>query len=297
MIKLKHSFYNKKTAIYSVSNYFGLTAILTLIPLIAFSQKFDSSFIQNTRDVEEVLVFETEGQKSWLDKTQNDTLHWQKEGFVIDEMPRMPGCENIKGGSKEKKMCAEQKMLEYIYANLVYPVEALEDRTEGRAIITFYVNPDGKLSNAKVKKDLGSYTGGAALDVIDKMSIEKTWKPGKSKGVAVPTFYTLPILFRLGPKNTIQHPKMYSKYYNTNDDWELVYDSEGASVLNEETQVRLLISDNGKALNARIFDPLTPVATERANEIILDLLNHSTWRPGSTYNFENTMEYVFTLKM
>lgn len=272
--------------------------IIALFPSHAFGQKFDASFIQYSRDIEEILVLETEAQKSWINKNAQDTIHWKREGIVINEMPRFSGCEDIAGDPTDKRKCSDQKMLEYMYSNLVYPVEALEDRIEGSVIIQFYVNPDGKISNAFVKKGMGAYTAGAALDLVEKMNEERTWIPGRSKdGVATPTLYTLPIRFKLGPDNRIQHPKMYSKYYDTNNEWNLIYDSEDDNILNEEAEVRMLISNSGKVLNARIYDPLSPVARERINEIILDLLNNSTWHPGSIYDFENTMEYVFTVKM
>ena len=278
-------------------NHFATTIVLSMLPFILLGQKFDDSIIQYTRNVEDILVLETEGQLSWINESNSDTLHWSKDDLEIEEAPRMPGCENMKGNSSEKNKCATQKLLQYLYSNLIYPVEALEDRIEGRVIVSFFVNPDGKLSNAQIKEDLGGYTGGAALDLVNKMSNENTWTPGKSKGLAVPTLYTLPIVFKLGPENTVQHPKMYSKYYDTNNEWELVYDIEDEPILNEEAEIRILISDNGKVLNVRVFDRLSPAAQERANEIILDLLDNSIWRPGSTYRFENTMEYVFTLKM
>lgn len=278
-------------------NYFVVTLIFTLLSFNTFCQNFDESFIQYSRNIENILVLETEGQLSWIDESSNDTIHWKKENRTIDEMPRLQGCENIVGGPAEKKKCGEQKMLEYIYSNLVYPVEALEDRIEGRVIVSFHVNPDGKMSNAIAKNDMGAYTAGAALDVINKMNTNRSWIPGKSNGLATPTLYTIPILFRLGPENRLQHPKMYSKYYGTNNDWELVYDTEGEPTLNEEAEVRMLISKNGKVLNTRIYNPLSATAQERANEIVLDLLDNSTWRPGSTHRFEDTMEYVFTLKM
>lgn len=278
-------------------NYFVATLISALLPFHTFCQNFDEPFIQYSRNIEHTLVLETEGQLSWIDESSNDTIHWKKENRTIDEMPRLQGCENIIGSPAEKKKCGEQKMLEYIYSNLVYPVEALEDRIEGRVIVSFYVNPDGKMSNAIAKNDMGAYTAGAALDVINKMNTNRSWIPVKSKGIATPTLYTLPILFRLGPENRLQHPKIYSKYYGTNNDWELVYDTEGEPTLNEEAEVRMLISKNGKVLNTRIYSLLSATAQERANEIVLDLLDNSTWRPGSTHRFEDTMEYVFILKM
>lgn len=271
--------------------------ILLILPSLGYSQYFDDSFIQYSRTIEDQKVLETESKLSWITSNNQDTIEWNKNDITVDEMPRFPGCEEIDDNSVERKKCADNKLLQYIYGNLVYPVEALEERVEGRVIASFYVNPDGSLSNATIKKDNGSYTAGAALDVLDKMNKELRWIPGKTKDETIPVLFTIPIVFKLGPENRIQHPKMYSKYYKTNDDWELIYDPEGEAILNEEAEVRILISENGKVLNTRIYSSLSEKAKTKINEIILDLLENSSWRPGSTYKFENTMEYVFHVKL
>jgi len=280
-----------------INTLLRITLICLLLPAIGHGQKFDNSFIQYHRSVEDIRVHETESMRSWIGQNANDTLFWNRENLKVDEMPRFIGCENIKENALERKRCADNKMLQFIYNNLVYPVEALEDRIEGRVIISFYVNPDGLISNAMIKKDLGAYTGGAALDVIEKMNEERVWIPGKSNGVLLPVLFTLPVTFKLWPENNIEHPKMYSKYYETSDDWILIYDPEGAKTFDEEAEVRMLISENGEVLNTRIYSPLSKGALQKTDEIILDLLNHSTWKPGSTHQFENKMEYVFTIKL
>jgi len=43
---------------------------------------------------------------------------------VVEVMPRFPGCESELAENKEKENCAKTKMLQYVYANLVYPEEA-----------------------------------------------------------------------------------------------------------------------------------------------------------------------------
>lgn len=277
-------------------HYFIIAAIV-FFPSLSFTQNFEESFIQYYRSVEVNKISVTESQLSWVNPINGDTIYWDKDNLVIDEMPRFQGCEEIKDDAIERKKCADTKLLEYIYGNLVYPIEALEERIEGTAIVNFYVNPDGTLSNAFVRKDEGAYTAGAALDLLEKMNDEITWISGKSKGKKAPVLFSLPIRFKLGPENRIQHPKMYSKYYETNNDWELIYDPEGEASLNEKAEVRMLIGDDGKVLNTRIYSPLSKAAHSKIHEIIMDLLNHSKWKPGSTYSFENTMEYVFTIKL
>lgn len=280
-----------------LQSFLKFVVITLLTPYLGYSQKYDDSFIQYQRNVEVDRISVTESQLSWVNPSSKDTMYWKKENLVIDEMPRFRGCEEITDDPTERKRCADTKLLEYVYGNLTYPIEALEERIEGSVLVNFYINPDGTMSNAFLSKKEDAYIGGAALDLLEKMSGEITWIPGKSNGHVAPVLFRLPIKFKLGPQNRIQHPKMYSKYYETNNDWELVYDPEGEATLNEKAEVRMLISDNGKVLNTRIYSPLSEAARDKIHEIIMDLLNNSRWKPGSTYNYENTMEYVFTVKL
>ncbi|NJN74913.1 MAG: hypothetical protein HC799_20120 [Limnothrix sp. RL_2_0] len=41
---------------------------------------------------------------------------------VVEEMPRFPGCDS--GTAAEKKACADEKLLQYLYKNLKYPAIA-----------------------------------------------------------------------------------------------------------------------------------------------------------------------------
>ncbi|MFK7796249.1 MAG: hypothetical protein AB8E82_02270 [Aureispira sp.] len=52
---------------------------------------------------------------------QQDTPPPSKEEYLIhvtEIMPRFPGCEAIEGTDRDKKQCADQKLLHYVYSNL-----------------------------------------------------------------------------------------------------------------------------------------------------------------------------------
>ena len=122
---------------------------------------------------------------------------------VVEQMPRFPGCENIHGDRNEKKKCGEEKMLQYIYANLEYPQSARDQKVEGRAILQFVVQKDGTLTSINVVRDPGAGTGTAAQNVMKKMNSDSIiWTPGMQRGKPVNVLYTLPILFRLENQNT-----------------------------------------------------------------------------------------------
>lgn len=117
---------------------------------------------------------------------------------TAEEMPRFPGCEEI-GDPKEKADCSKQKMMEFIYDNLVYPEEAKAAGVEGMTVVQFVVAEDGKISDTKVVRDIGYGCGAEAVKVVQKMkSLDARWVPSQSsRGRAIKVLYTLPVRFEL----------------------------------------------------------------------------------------------------
>lgn len=115
----------------------------------------------------------------------------------VDEMPRFPGCEN-EISLIEKDNCSQQKLMQYIFSNLKYPKMAVENGTEGIAVIKFLVTKKGQISNVEILKDPGNYCGKAAKQVVENMNnMNEKWIPGKIKGKKVNVTFTLPVKFKL----------------------------------------------------------------------------------------------------
>jgi protein TonB len=112
---------------------------------------------------------------------------------VVEDMPRFPGCED-NSNKEERKKCAEQKMLEYIYKNIKYPAIARENGVEGTVVITFVVETDGTITAAQIARDIGAQCGQEALRVVEDMP---KWIPGKQRGRAVRVQFNLPVKFKL----------------------------------------------------------------------------------------------------
>ncbi len=116
---------------------------------------------------------------------------------VVEDMPRFPGCEDL-GTKQEKMQCAQKKMLEYVYKNIKYPAIARENGIQGRAVIQFVVEKDGKITDAKILRDPGAGTGAEALRVVEAMNdLPERWTPGKQRGKPVRVQFTLPVSFKL----------------------------------------------------------------------------------------------------
>jgi TonB family protein len=99
-----------------------------------------------------------------------------KEAFaVVEEMP------GLIGG------------LEAIQQDLRYPKLAKLAGIEGRVFIQFVVGTDGKVSDAKVVRGVGSGLDEEALRVVQAA----TFTPGRQGGETVPVKMSLPVTFRL----------------------------------------------------------------------------------------------------
>lgn len=99
---------------------------------------------------------------------------------VVEQMPQFPG--------------GFQKMHEFIKENMQYPKELEETCVQGRVIVAFVVERNGKLSNIKVVKSLEPALDKEALRIVKLMP---RWIPGRQNGITVRVKYIIPITFRL----------------------------------------------------------------------------------------------------
>jgi len=99
---------------------------------------------------------------------------------VVEQMPSFPG--------------GQQKLMEYLSENIQYPEECKASDIQGRVIVTFVVEKDGSIGDAKVAKSVNPLLDEEAVRVVSAMP---KWFPGKQMGVAVRVRYTVPVTFRL----------------------------------------------------------------------------------------------------
>lgn len=133
------------------------------------------------------------GQDTALNTSSDTTIY-----AVVEEMPRFPGCEHLDTTITIKNQCAQQSLLGFIYQNIRYPLEAQQNDIEGTVVVTFVVEKDGKVSSAKVARDIGGGCGEEVLRIINGMNeVNLVWTPGKQKGEPVRTKFNLPVKFKL----------------------------------------------------------------------------------------------------
>lgn len=110
-------------------------------------------------------------------------------------------------------------LMKFLSTNIKYPAEAERCGVEGRVMVTFYVEPDGKVSDVKVAKtDLKNRLSDKKFDKysdIDKFALREKcegqlkeealrvvsmmadWKPALRRGKPARVKYSLPVTFRL----------------------------------------------------------------------------------------------------
>ncbi|MBK7183814.1 MAG: energy transducer TonB [Bacteroidetes bacterium] len=100
----------------------------------------------------------------------------------MDELPQFPG--------------GNQALLTFLSSNIIYPDSAKNNGITGKVYISFVINPDGKLSDAKILRG-ARYCSECDLEALRVILLMPDWIPAKQKGKAVKVKYMLPIKFNL----------------------------------------------------------------------------------------------------
>jgi TonB family protein len=100
--------------------------------------------------------------------------------FAMQKQPSFPG--------------GDTALVNFIRSNMQYPAPAKKDKIQGKVVLTFTINIDGKISDIIVLKDIGGECGKEAARIV---SLMPAWIPGSSNGKPVKVRYTLPVKFEL----------------------------------------------------------------------------------------------------
>jgi len=110
------------------------------------------------------------------------------EPFIsVEQMPMLGDCKD--------ETCTQTEIMKFIARNFKYPEIAKANGVEGRVILEFVVEKNGKVGRVKILKGLDKHIDKAAINVVEKLP---EFTPGKQIGKAVPVKYTVPIKCSLG---------------------------------------------------------------------------------------------------
>lgn len=106
----------------------------------------------------------------------------EAEIFVlVEDMPRFQGGDI-------------NKFQEHLAKNLRYPESAAEKGIQGKVFVSFIIEADGSVTNAKVVKGIDPLLDEEALRVV---KTSPKWEPGKQRGKPVRVHFTFPVSFVL----------------------------------------------------------------------------------------------------
>lgn len=86
---------------------------------------------------------------------------------------------------------------EWVYQYVKYPESAIRDGIQGRVMVDFIIDKDGKVTDVRVIKGVSEEIDAEAVKVI---SASPKWKPGRVDGYKVRTSMSVPVEFRLEKK-------------------------------------------------------------------------------------------------
>ena len=99
---------------------------------------------------------------------------------VVEEMPAFSG--------------GMEALMKFLQNNVKYPKESQEKGEQGRVLVEFVVEKDGRVTSPKVVKSVSPQLDAEALRVVKMMP---QWEPGKQNGKEVRVKYAIPVVFRL----------------------------------------------------------------------------------------------------
>jgi len=116
-----------------------------------------------------------------MDTLKTDTIKKNKTMFTaIDSMPEYPGGYVAFG--------------RYVSRNLKYPPVAQLIGIDGKLVMTFIVEKDGKITSAMPVNCIGA---GCEAEATRLLESSIAWKPGVQKGKRVRVQYSVPIIFMI----------------------------------------------------------------------------------------------------
>jgi protein TonB len=175
-----------------------------LIPEIVVQPevKPPAALTQAVRNLQPVVVTDTTATMTYIptndelnatvtNRNVNDTVVYNepvdvivpveiKPYILVEEMPEFPG--------------GIPALLKYVGENLIYPVEAQELNMQGKVTLRFVVNRDGSVDRVEVLKGVDPLLDNEAIRVVKTLP---KFKPGKQQGVAVPVWFSLPVVFQI----------------------------------------------------------------------------------------------------
>ena len=132
-----------------------------------------------------------------------DKFEAVKEQVIVKEPEPEPVVVKEKPKEDEIFVAVEQQaefpggqaaLMKWLSNNIRYPEAAAQNDIQGRVVVKFVVEKDGSIGKAEIVRCVDKDLDREALRVVQKMP---KWQPGKNNGVAVRSYFNLPVTFKL----------------------------------------------------------------------------------------------------
>ena len=145
----------------------------------AFGQK------DNEKGTEDRNITKTLKDEVVVEKKEEKPKEVKEEIFrSVEQMPQFPG--------------GEAALMKYLQSHINYPPMAAENNVQGKVILQFVVEKDGKVGEVKVARSVDKDLDREAIRVVKTLP---RFTPGRQNGQPVRVWYTLPVTFKLQGTN------------------------------------------------------------------------------------------------
>ncbi len=155
---------------------FGAWKVLAALPVVALLTMVGCKPATEKAVDQEEIPFEYSGE----DKSAPMDADTDQVFQLVEVDPEFPG--------------GMEALTKYLSENIKYPEQAKKDKIQGRVYISFVVEKDGSVADAKVLRGIGGGCDEEALRVVNAMP---KWTPGKMRNTPVRVQFNLPVAFKL----------------------------------------------------------------------------------------------------
>lgn len=144
---------------------------------------------------------------------------------IVDTFPTYPG--------------GKEELISYLEKNLKYPFLAAEEGIQGKVSVSFVVEKDGSINDAKVINGVHPLLDKEAIRVVSSMP---KWTPGRKSNQIVRTRFIMPVSFKLDAPVVEQSAEIHKVWVEQN------YDERNKCVLTVYADFTVYGMENYKGL-------------------------------------------------
>lgn len=162
-----------------------------IIQIVEDVEEIEETVIQSTESSQEKIIEAPIIKAEEIEVIEEEEI-LEVPFALIEDVPVFPGCaDNF--DNEQQKACFQEKVMEHVKNNFVYPQVAVDLGIQGRVFVQFVIDPQGNITNIATRGP-HPYLEKEAYRIISKLP---SMTPGKQRGRAVKVPYSMPITFRL----------------------------------------------------------------------------------------------------